>query len=261
MHALEMPDALACVRVECEQRVSVEVIADAVATVEVHDGRSGRCVEDASLCIEDHAGPIICGAGGLVGILRPRLVAGFAGKWDGVEDPPQCTCPQIVRTDVARRGRMRFGLAAADDDHVLVDNARRCERDGECAEVGLHSIDDQSFAKIDVAVLAKARDKVAGLGVEAVKKVHHASVDAAMLAVIPISQATRGLTSDNAGVEFPLQLATCCVERDNLGAWGEGIECAANNERVGLDAALLARVKSPSLLEKMRVPAIDLREF
>ena len=240
VHALEMPDALACVRVEGKQRVGVEVVADAVAAVEVHDCRSGRRIEDAALRIENHAGPIICGAGGFVGVLRPRLVARFAGQRDGVEDPAQCTRPQIVCPDVARGRGMRFGLAAANDDHVFVDNPRRCERDGEGAEIGLQSFDDQAFAKIDVAVFTKARDQVAGFGVEAVEKVHHAGVDAAMLAVIPIRQAACGLAGDDAGVELPLQLAGCCIERHNLRSWREGIERAPNDKRVGLDAALLA---------------------
>ena len=65
MHSLEVPQELAGVGVDGEQRVGVEVVADAVAAVEVHhSGARGR-VDDAALLVERHAGPVIGGAGGL----------------------------------------------------------------------------------------------------------------------------------------------------------------------------------------------------
>ncbi len=42
--------------------------------------------------------------------------------------------------------------------------------------------------------------------------------------------------------------------------WRVGVERAADDERVGLDAALFAGVEGPCLLEQVDVVAIDLRE-
>ena len=73
------------------------------------------------------------------------------------------------------------GIATADDDQVFVDDAGGGECNRECAEVGFQAVDDQAFAEIDVAVFSKARNELAGFGVEAVEKVHHAGVDATVL--------------------------------------------------------------------------------
>ena len=177
-----------------------------------------------------------------------------------MEDPAERPGAQIKGLDVAGRRGMRLGLAAADDDHVFVNDAGRGERDRECAEVRLHAIDGQTLAQIDVTIFAEAGDQIAGVGVEAVEKVHHAGVDAAALAIIPVRDAASRLAGDDAGVEFPLQLTGSGIESDDLGLRRVGVERAADDERVGLDRALLAGVVGPCLLKQVHIVAIDLRE-
>ncbi len=114
------------------RRVGVEVVADAVGAVEVVDGGAGGGEDDAALLVDDHAGPVVGGAGGLPGVLGPGLVAGFAGVGDGVEAPAQLAGVDVVGADVAVRGGVGLWRAEADDDQVFVDHAGGGE-DGEVA--------------------------------------------------------------------------------------------------------------------------------
>ena len=79
-------------------------------------------------------------------------------------------------------------------------------------------------------------------------------------AVIPIRDAARGLAGNDAGIELPLQFAGCGIKRDDFGLRRVGVQRAADDERVGLDAAFLAGVIGPCLLELMDVVASDLGE-
>ncbi len=154
---------------------------------------------------------------------------------------------------------MRFGFASADDDQVPVDDAWCCERYRERAEVGLQSIDDKAFAQIDAAILPEAWDELSGFRIEAEQKIHHAGVDAAVAAVVPVRDTTDGLTGNDTGVELPLQLSRHGIERDNFAAGSGCVKRAANDERIGLDATLFAGVVGPGTLEQVHVVAIDLR--
>ena len=83
---------------------------------------------------------------------------------------------------------MSFGVAAADNDEVHIDAARRGERDGL-----LFPWFTQAFAEVDAATLAEAGDGFTGPGVEAIEEVHHASKNALVLAVGPVCDSAVGL--------------------------------------------------------------------
>jgi hypothetical protein len=248
VHALEMPQAFAGIGVEREQRVCVEVVADPITAVEVHDSGAGRRIENAVLGVDNHACPVVGSAGSFVGIFGPRFVTWLAGQRDSVKDPAQLAGAEVEGLNVTWRRGMRFWLPAADDDHVFVNDTRRGERDRQCAKVGFQAIDNEALSQIDSSIVAKARDKFAGVGVEAKKKIHHGGVDSPVRAVVPVGDSACRLAGDDAGVEFPFELAGRSVERDDLGLRRVGVECPANDERVGLDAAFFAGVVSPRLL-------------
>ena len=206
--------------------------------------------------VEGHAGPVVGGAGGLPGVGGPGFVAGFAGMGDGVEGPAKLAGADVEGADVAGRSGVGFRIAAADDDEVFVDDAGGGERDGLLFEIAA-----EAFAEIDAAVFAEAGDWLAGGGIKAVEEVHDAGEEAALFAVGPVRHAAVGLGAGDAGVEGPLELAGGCVEGDYFFARRIGVEGAADDERVGLQAADFAGVEGPRDLELADVCAVDLGEM
>ena len=59
MDALEMPETLAGRGIEGKQRVSEEVVADAIAAVKIENCAPGRDEDDAVLGVEGHARPVV----------------------------------------------------------------------------------------------------------------------------------------------------------------------------------------------------------
>ena len=79
VHSLKMPDALTSIRIECEQRVCVEIVAETIAAIEIHYGRARGNIHNAMLRIEGHSCPVVRCACCFPRIGRPCLITGFAG--------------------------------------------------------------------------------------------------------------------------------------------------------------------------------------
>src|SRR5580700_3686864 len=188
MHLLEIREELAGLCVERKQRVGIEVVADAVAPVKIHHGGTGWDIDDAACRIKRHASPVVRRAGGLPGIRRPSFIAGFAGMRNGVEGPAESAGANIECANVTGRRRMRLRVAAANDDEVLVNDSRSGEDDGLFFVVAT-----QLLAQIDAAVLSEARDRLAGLCIEAIEEIHNSGEDARGFTVGPVSDAARRL--------------------------------------------------------------------
>src|SRR6266481_3100889 len=91
-----MPDSLARPRVQGNQTISKEVVADAIGAVEIKRGGACWNIDNAAPGIERHPGPIVRGAAGLPRLFRPSVVAKFTGMRDGVERPAQLACSNVV---------------------------------------------------------------------------------------------------------------------------------------------------------------------
>ena len=113
---LEMPDALACLRLEHDERVGEQVVAHAVGPVIVVGRRAGRHEDEAALHVEGHPGPVVRGAGVRPRLLRPRLIPELSGPWNGVEGPAQRPGSDVISAHIARRRREALGRATADDE-------------------------------------------------------------------------------------------------------------------------------------------------
>ena len=100
---LEVPQALAGPRVEGEETVGEQVGTDAVGSVIVVGGRPGREIGDAAFGVNRDLAPGIRAADVLIGVLGPRLVAGFAGMRDGVKLPYELAGQDVVRAQVSGR--------------------------------------------------------------------------------------------------------------------------------------------------------------
>lgn len=256
MNALEVPEALAGVGVESEEGVGVEVVAEAVEAVEVVDGGAGGDVDDAALFVEGHAGPVVGGAGDLPGVFGPGLVAGFAGKGDGVEDPAELAGVDVVGADVAVQGRFGLGRAEADDDHVFIDEAGGGEGGEGLSDVFFVEI----FAEVDLAAVTEGGDEFAGCGIDRVEVAQKTGEENALGSVGPVAETTCGLQAGGSGAEGPEIFSGGCVERDDFLRWGEAEENAADDQRIGLEAAGLLGVEAPCDFEFVDVGAVDLME-
>src|ERR1700733_6149708 len=111
-----MPDALAGRGIKRDQRISKEIVANAIATVKIEDGRTSGHIDNAALLVDGHAGPVIGSAGVFPRVFGPSVVAELSRTRDGVEGPAQGSGAYIKRANVAGRRRMRFRVRTADDD-------------------------------------------------------------------------------------------------------------------------------------------------
>src|ERR1039458_4428617 len=100
-----------------------------------------------------HIAPVVGGAGVPPCVGAPGFVSRLAWARNGVEYPAQRAGVHIEGANVAGRRGMGLRVAAADDDQVLVDAARRGERDGL-----LFPWLAQAFTEVDAPALAEARD-------------------------------------------------------------------------------------------------------
>ena len=150
---------------------------------------------------------------------------------------------------------MRLRVAAANDDEVLVDDSGSGERDGL-----LFVVAAQLLAQIDAAVFSEARDGLTGFGVKAVEEIHDSGEDACGLTAAPVSDAARGLSCIDAGVELPLERARGGIECDDLLRERVGIEGAIDNERIDFKIALFAGIECPGDLELVNVDPVNLSE-
>ena len=173
MHRLEMPDALAGVRVEREQAIREEIVAEAVAAVEIECRRAGRHEHDAALHIDGHAGPVVRGADRFLGIGRPGVVAELAGMRNGVERPAHFAGAHVEGADIAGRRGQRLGISPAGDEHVFINHDGAGQRN---ERIGIFSA--QIVAEIDAAVCAKARDRFSRGRVQRIDEIHDADDDA-----------------------------------------------------------------------------------
>src|SRR5690349_7169969 len=255
-NGLEMPDALARFGFEGEQAIGEEVVANAVASVEIEGGGTGGNVQNAGVGIERHARPIVGGAAGLPRVLRPSFIAVLAGMRNGVKGPARLSGAHVEGTDVPRSGRKCLRFAASHDEKVFV-NHRWAGKSNE--ERGC--VSSQAFAEIDSALIAECSNWLAGIGIQLVNEVHDASDDAAIVTGLPIGKAAIGLGALNAGIEFPFELSGGGVYGKDLLRGRDSVQNTVHHDGTGLQAASFLGVEGPRDLELLHVVAINLLEF
>src|SRR5947207_15931155 len=119
-----MPAALAGSRIERHDRRAIQAGARAIDAVEVIGRRTERNVHDAEPRVDRHLTPVVNAPDVLVGLLRPAIVAEFAGTRDGVERPYGLAGEHVVSADVAGRRHVVLTRCTADNHKVLEDLAR-----------------------------------------------------------------------------------------------------------------------------------------
>src|SRR5260370_26302575 len=145
--SLEMPDSCAGFRIQGEQAIGEKIVANPISAVEIKRGGARGSVENSTRGIERHSSPIICGAAGLPGILRPGLIPKFAGMWNGVKRPSQLAGSNVIRANVAGRRGESLRIAAAEDHQILVNDTRA----GQIDRLRSGGFAAQIFAEVDAA--------------------------------------------------------------------------------------------------------------
>src|SRR5689334_2673540 len=97
-----MPNSLARFRVQRNQGIGEEIVANAVGAVPVGRCGTGGDIDDAAFSIEGHAGPVVGGTAVGPRVLRPGVVAELLRMRDGVKSPAQLARAHIVGANVAR---------------------------------------------------------------------------------------------------------------------------------------------------------------
>ena len=256
MHALKMPKPLARTRIQRQQRVGIEIVAQAVASVKVHHGRTRGHVHNAVRRIQSHACPVVRCARRQPRVRRPRLSTGLARMRNRVKGPNELARAHIKRADVSRWRRMRFRIPSAHDDQVLVHHARS----GQGNRL-LQVVAAQPLAQIDAALLAKRGDGLARLPIQTIQKIHDPGEDAFFLAVGPVSNAAGRLRTAHAGVELPLQLAGRGIHGNHFLRGCVGIQRASHNQGIVLQPTLFAGVEGPCGSKAVHVDAVDLGQL
>src|SRR5207248_3731092 len=99
-HQLVMPQALAAARIKRDERIAEEVIARAIAAVEI-EARAPEVDERNALPLVDRElAPVVDAAGCFVSVGRPRVVPELAGVRDAVEDPLNSAGAHVIRLHV-----------------------------------------------------------------------------------------------------------------------------------------------------------------
>src|SRR5579864_9617425 len=104
-HRLEVPDSFSRLSIQGDQTICEQVVAYAIGAIEIGRGRACRNVDDSTLTIKRHAGPVVSGTARLPGIFRPGVVAEFSRVRNSVKRPAQLAGANVVSADVPGRGR------------------------------------------------------------------------------------------------------------------------------------------------------------
>ena len=103
--------------------------------------------------------------------------------------------------------------------------------------------------------------RLAGSRVKAIEKIHYPGKDAASFAVGPVRHSARRLGAANPGVELPLQLSRCSVQRHHFLRRRVRIKRPAHDQRIDLEFRPFRRCRrSTPRLQPANVGAVDLRQ-
>ena len=251
-----MPDALAGVRIEREERVGEQVVAGTVCAVEIGRGGSGGDEDESTLYIDCHARPVVGTARVGPGVLRPSVVAELAGTRNGVERPAQPSCSDVVGADVSVRRGQSFGRPATDDVQILVDDARRRQAYGLPLRISA-----QIVMKIDAAAAPEIGEWLAGREIERVDVAAERGQQSLFFAVSPVGEAAN--SSALSRIPRPSGLSRRAIERDDAAHRRDGVENAVDDDGLGLKACVrreVAGIPLPRFAQLADVTAIDLRQ-
>src|SRR5262245_57785108 len=105
VHCLKVPDSGACGRVNRQNTIGEQVRSLPVATPEIERCRTSGQEHQTTLLIDSDATPGIGATRPLPSVWRPSIVSVLVWMRDGMENPPDFACANVIRPYVARRRR------------------------------------------------------------------------------------------------------------------------------------------------------------
>src|SRR5437764_9102479 len=118
MNGLIMPKMFPGPRIQRKQTITVQVGAMPVSAVKFILRRSDREIRDPACFVHSDLAPDIHSAHIGVGVLRPSVIAEFAGMRDGVEYPKQLTRHYIESPKIARRRQISLASGTSQNQNV-----------------------------------------------------------------------------------------------------------------------------------------------
>src|SRR5437773_12469397 len=100
MDTLKIPDSFACLSIQSNQAICEEIVAGAVAAVEIKGGRARWNMDNSALGVERHPGPIVRCAGGRPGVFGPSAIPNLPGMRRSVNRPSQLARANVEGTNV-----------------------------------------------------------------------------------------------------------------------------------------------------------------
>ena len=246
-----MPQPLSGARVEREQAVAEQIVALAIAAVEIVRRRSGRQKDDAVLLVEREIAPRVRAARVPEGVLRPRFVSVFTGTRNRMERPHELSGEHVVRADISWRRAVALADVRSDDEEIFEDAARAAVRPAVAAR--------RADAHVDEAVGPERQDLLSGARVDLADAVARGEDEPPIRSIFafPVRQAAVGRLQRR----HPQFLAGRGVERDEDAADARHVHHVVDDERVECETVGLARHRiEPGALELFDVGLVDLRE-
>ena len=193
VHQLEMPLALPGFQIQRDDGLAEQTVARPMPSIVVACGQLYRQVHHSQFFVHADLAPHTGIAGILGGAVLPRLISILARQRNSVKDPEALARPDVEPADVtlhvlfALRNSAR-PVRGADHDGIASHDRRCMQSDFAGDRVDFLIVIE---LQVDGSVLAEARHRIAGLGIQSDEAVARRNVkDALFSAIAPIRQST-----------------------------------------------------------------------
>src|SRR5581483_8513119 len=177
----------------------------------------------------------------------------FTRMRNGMEAPAQLPAANVISSDITRSGRQGFRIASANDEQAFVDDWRAGEGDRHGGRIA-----PEILAQVDAALIAEAGNRLSGIGIQFVNKVHDAADDASVVPMLPVRQSAVRLRAGDTRIELPLQCSGCGAEGENFLRGRYAVENSMNDDGTRLQPAAFAAVVSPGNTNLAHIGTVDL---
>src|SRR5205085_2578172 len=162
----------------------------------------------------------------------------------------------LERTDIAGRRWKCLVLSSTDNQQILVNHWRACQRDKKRAYIAA-----QAFTQINPALVTKARNRLASVRIQRIQEIHDAHQNAAVVPALPVGKPSIRLCALDARIKFPFQLPRGSIDSEYFLRWRDSIEHPVHHDGAGLQPASLLRIEPPGDLQLLYVVSINLFQF
>src|SRR5262245_28559248 len=241
VNELLMPDPLAGASIDRDERVGVQVVAFAIAAVEVVTRGAESDERDAVLLVDRELAPVVHATADLVMAFRPRVVAELAFVRNDMEDPRELPRPNVVGVNVGGRSAVVRSTGQRDDEEVLEDSTGIAGPD-RTGRLPLHRV-----AQIDTAVVTEGSNELTILCIHG-DHVTALQVDepaVGSIRALPVVHAARARRRD--AFLAPDLLAGRRVDRGERAAANRGVHHAVDDD--GIEDAVAGDGEGPGHVE------------